>query len=329
MTTALTHEQCVEYIRNIKDMEISCYNQNLLYRNLVQRLEEAKKPLSTIANRPIGDPGEAPEKREVQTTSQLIKDFIISSLLFGIPAAILGGIIGAVWWLVRVIFTKLTFKDPMLPSVFWGAGILFTLVLLVVIFVRPSNKPEEIDKDYDSEMKKYMAKVQSHKQALARRDKDLANQEARITYLQKAVNQCSQNLYTTRNLLERYYNMGYLYPKYRSVVPVCAFCEYLEAGRCNSLTGPDGAYNIYENEVLMKRIIEKLDDVIARLDDINYNQQLIARELRKGRSQISSVLQSVDASVKNAAQSSAITSYYGQITAANTNYLAWADLLRN
>lgn len=123
--------------------------------------------------------------------------------------------------------------------------------------------------------------------------------------------------------------MGYLYPKYRRIVPVCAFCEYLEAGRCDSLTGPNGAYNIYENEVLMKRIIEKLDDVIARLDDINYNQQLIAQELRRGRSQISQILQSVDNSVQNIQQSSAVTSYYAQITAMNTEYLTWADLLRS
>ena len=123
MAATLTHEQCVEYIRNIKDLEVSCYNQNLLYQNLVQRLDEAKKPLSVIANRAISDPGNVPKKREVEPPFQLVKDSIIGSLLFGIPAALLGGIIGAVWWLVRVVFTKLTFKDPMLPSVFWGAGI--------------------------------------------------------------------------------------------------------------------------------------------------------------------------------------------------------------
>ena len=119
--------------------------------------------------------------------------------------------------------------------------------------------------------------------------------------------------------------MGYLYPKYRRIVPVCAFCEYLEAGRCDSLTGPNGAYNIYENEVLMKSVIEKLYDVIARLDDINYNQELIAQ----GRSQISQILQSVDSSIRSVQQSSAITSYYARITAMNTEYLTWADLLQS
>ena len=63
---SLKVEQCVEYIRNIKDLEVSCYNQNLLYQNLVQRLDEAKKPLSVIANRAISDPGNVPKKREVE-----------------------------------------------------------------------------------------------------------------------------------------------------------------------------------------------------------------------------------------------------------------------
>lgn len=329
MAVTLTHEQCVKYIRNIKDLEISCYNQNLLYRNLVQRLDEAQKPLSTIANRAISDPGIAPEKRKIKTPFQVLQNYIAVTLLFGIPAILLGGALGAAWWLIRVIFTKLTFKDPMLPSLIWGAAILFLISLFFVFLSQDSNKPERIEKEYNDAIQKYEAKVKSHKQALARRDRDLTNQQARVTYLQEAVNQCTQNIYNTRSLLDRYYNMGYLYPKYRRIVPVCAFCEYLEAGRCDSLTGPNGAYNIYENEVLMKRVIEKLDDVIARLDDINYNQQLIAQELCRGRSQISQILQSVDSSIRSVQQSSAITSYYARITAMNTEYLTWADLLRS
>ena len=73
MAVTLTHEQCVKYIRNIKDLEISCYNQNLLYRNLVQRLDEAQKPLSTIANRAISDPGIAPEKHRFKFSKIILQ----------------------------------------------------------------------------------------------------------------------------------------------------------------------------------------------------------------------------------------------------------------
>lgn len=327
MAATLTHEQCVEYIRNIKDLEVSCYNQNLLYRNLVQRLDEAKKPLSTIANREIVSPGDAPQKRPQLSLLGIIG----ISFLGGIVGALIGGFAGAVWWLIKVIFTSLTLKTPMAPFAFQGAKIMFVVAFLFELIVGGlfTNKPKAIEADYNSDMEKYERKVNSQQQAIARRDRDLANQQVRVAYLQEAVNQCTQNIYNTRSLLDGYYNMGYLYPKYRRIVPVCAFCEYLEAGRCDSLTGPNGAYNIYENEVLMKRIIEKLDDVIARLDDINYNQQLIAQELRRGRSQISQILQSVDNSVQNIQQSSAVTSYYAQITAMNTEYLTWADLLRS
>ena len=125
MAVTLTHEQCVKYIRNIKD----------LYRNLVQRLDEAQKPLSTIANRAISDPGIAPEKRKIKTPFQVLQNYIAVTLLFGIPAILLGGALGAAWWLIRVIFTKLTFKDPMLPSLIWGAAILF-LISLFFVFLR-------------------------------------------------------------------------------------------------------------------------------------------------------------------------------------------------
>lgn len=42
--------------------------------------------------------------------------------------------------------------------------------------------------------------------------------------------------------------MGVIYPKYLTLPAVTTIYEYLESGRCDSLAGANGSYNLYESE---------------------------------------------------------------------------------
>lgn len=55
--------------------------------------------------------------------------------------------------------------------------------------------------------------------------------------------------------LGRLYDLGIVHPQYRNLVAVSMFCEYLESGRCDTLEGAFGAYNLYENELRAGLII--------------------------------------------------------------------------
>ena len=50
--------------------------------------------------------------------------------------------------------------------------------------------------------------------------------------------------FATRNDLYAY---DVIFGKYRDVVALSSFYEYLMSGRCTSLVGATGAYNIYED----------------------------------------------------------------------------------
>src|SRR5699024_2058435 len=50
---------------------------------------------------------------------------------------------------------------------------------------------------------------------------------------------------STYNALQKYYDKGIIYSTYRNLSAVTAFIEYFESGRCDSFTGPYGAYNLY------------------------------------------------------------------------------------
>ena len=69
------------------------------------------------------------------------------------------------------------------------------------------------------------------------------------------------SLSITKQTLESLYGLNLIYPKYRNYTAIASFYEYFCSGRCKELTGHEGAYNIFEQEVRMGIIIDKLDAI--------------------------------------------------------------------
>lgn len=84
------------------------------------------------------------------------------------------------------------------------------------------------------------------------------------------------------NLLNKAFNhsMNFIYPKYRNIVCVCQFTQYIESGRCETFDGPYGCYNLFEQELRMNLIVNKLDIVISKLDTIIENQHEMVNLLK-------------------------------------------------
>ncbi len=149
---------------------------------------------------------------------------------------------------------------------------------------------------------------------------------------------------TTRNEL---YGYNIVFEKYRNVVALSSFCEYLMSGRCSSLTGSDGAYNIYENEIRLNQVISQLDVVISSLEEIKQNQYMMYSELQNIHSSLYTLNNTMNkalASVQNIeattttlnkhmehisqnsdviAYNTAVTAYYSKVNADLTNALGF------
>ena len=131
-----------------------------------------------------------------------------------------------------------------------------------------------------------------------------------------------KNLYATRNKL---YSYDIVFGKYRDVVALTSFYEYLMAGRCDSLEGAHGAYNIYESEIRANQVIAQLSAVLASLEQIQKNQYMVYTELKGIHSSLNKLnntmgraLQSIQ-SIK--ANTDSMTSYMETI-AQNTDVIA-------
>ena len=100
--------------------------------------------------------------------------------------------------------------------------------------------------------------------------------------------------YQARNQL---YSCNVIFGKYRNPVALATFYEYLMAGRCTTLEGPTGAYNMYEGEIRANMVISQLSEVINNLEKIRENQFTIYSQL----SSMNSELHQLNSTMVNAA----------------------------
>ncbi len=98
--------------------------------------------------------------------------------------------------------------------------------------------------------------------------------------------------------LVQLYEQNIIYRKYRGIVPVTMFCEYMDSGRRTELEGIHGMYDLYETELLGKQIVGELKSINDTLRNISYqiggianqltgiqrNQILLYEEVAKGNS---------------------------------------------
>ena len=85
-----------------------------------------------------------------------------------------------------------------------------------------------------------------------------------------------EKLYKTRSEM---YGLDIVFGKYRNLVALSTFYEYLLSGRCDSLEGAHGAYNLYEAEIRADLIISQLSDVVECLEDIAETQYTVYTQL--------------------------------------------------
>lgn len=295
---SLTYAECKDYLRKIKDLEVSCYQLNMLRQRILNEQNNAKANIQKI---------QSSAKKPPEKTGIIIGMFfsLLFALWYGLLSSFLPGIaLGVIKWFKNYrqsFWSVLSTNFFTVFAVF--AGIIFVF-LLVVSIIEDNDFPKKYAK-YEEEEKGRLNK--------------LAESEQRLQYLTTELTKCDAAFRQTSELLRNYYNLDKLYHKYWGIVPVCTIYEYLDSGRCFTLTGHEGAYNLYENELRLNLIIGKLDEVIYRLDEISNNQRILANEIRNSNAKINRISKSLS----NIEDNTAMTEYYSSISAANTEFLKW------
>ena len=136
----------------------------------------------------------------------------------------------------------------------------------------------------------------------------------------------SKPLAETQAVLERIYAADVIYPKYRTLPALTSIYEYLITGRCEELTGPHGAYNLYEDELRKDTIISQMNLVVQNLEQIKANQYMLYEQVQKIQTNTQAALyelQSIRGYTADLTDLAALSAYYSRINASNTRALTY------
>ena len=257
----LTKKQLLEYLNMGKDLEIN----KLGLENSIKDLENLDRKKYQEIVKPL-EKGDSPtfNARPVRAF-----DLVISIVvLLALPAFIFVMMNYRKYY--DSLFSKWFAWD--FPDLF--ASVPITIVLLILIFIVLSIVFLIIEfilnitigrKRYSSRMKKYTKESEKIDETNANQIV-LYNEKKAIIDDRKS--NVRKDLKDVEKTLSKYYDLDVIYPKYRNLVALTTFAEYLESGRCKSLYGYTGCYNVYEQELRQNIIIGKLDQILIQLDQI-------------------------------------------------------------
>ena len=142
----------------------------------------------------------------------------------------------------------------------------------------------------------------------------------RKKYIDNEIQIASNKANDSIQLLNQMYTSNIIYPKYRNLPAISSFLDYFSSGRCTSLTGPYGAYNLYESEARMDGIITRLDNISSQLTQIQFNQRMLFFALKNCNETVSRLCRSVENSANHLSQIAGTQSKIEQNTATTAYY---------
>ena len=215
----------LNYLRTVLNLEIQC-------RTLSSSMERNRKQVASYSsynNQEKPSPPLAP----VPDTGAEIFMFVVGALCIFM---IIGGI--------RLIISGYELLAvPVIGLIIFGC--LFAYIISAGISDNRENKKwcSEQKQQYEE----LISNIERQKEAI-RQALPILNNDYEIL---------ERQYQETRSLLAKYYDLNIIYPKYRGIVPIAMFVQYLESGIVYRLQGPDGAYSRYEDELFRQLIINK------------------------------------------------------------------------
>ena len=130
-------------------------------------------------------------------------------------------------------------------------------------------------KDASRRERKYQDQLAEYEKMVRADRVRVQRERIKAAYLRREATKLDQIHARTVSVLRAVYDKNICFPKYRNFVAMWTIYEYICSGRCYTLEGENGAYNLYEMESRMDRILTKLDDVIKLLQKIKDQQFML------------------------------------------------------
>lgn len=287
------------YLETLIDLEKNAYMQSELLKNVRNRIDRLGKPIIY----------QKPQKKEA--------DFL-SNLQIGVAGtAFVGAILGAIVGLVNSdgLFDAI---DKVIGTgiqwLLYGLGVGVVVGVILHIYECHANK-----NDYNIDYLNYVSSTEN--------DNIRVNKEKeQIKQLQAISSATIQKQTATNAVLQQYYDLDILPPKYRNMAAVCSIYGYLQDGICDKIHGHDGALAQYKMDLRFGQLEEKLDIIISSLEKIRENQYVLYSAIKQVNTNVQNLLEKTDKQIhlmNSIDQKMEIMNYYQQQTLAENRYQSY------
>lgn len=182
-----------------------------------------------------------------------------------------------------------------------GANLNKALLILHILFVGLEvigavifciNKKAKYQKDYEKKLqhiknlKKKFEGLSSEQLRLSKAVADFDESSKKsLSLMSQDIARQEKYISSVQNKLSKLYAQNVLHPNYQNWVAAATIYEYLDVGRCFELKGVHGAYNLYERELIAKKILASLSDINSGVryygSQVNSSQQYIKEQLKE------------------------------------------------
>lgn len=307
----LEREQLLKYLKAICTLEITSYELSELASKIQIKIHALQK-------------WQTYKKHSLETYRFPFSDFLLKLGIFiGIPIsafvvsivfAFMCGLFAAVFG----IFWDIT--DKVYDYIFWiviGLGMILAIIIdIFIVYDFINNEREKRYKDLEKEIEN---QIIDEKNIAAR--KYIAHTTSELNYQLEIIKSKQDE---TCNTLEKLYSYNIISHKYRNVAAVFSLYEFIESGRCDNLEGYDGAYNLYEELVSKKIVMDKLDDIIENIDEVSHTQHNLCTAIldcNKNVDELCNQMFSTTKALKALNDNVEINNFYNGITEQNTEFL--------
>ncbi len=185
----LSLSQCKEYVRNIRDLEISCYQQEMLLRELKNKPSNINREIIALER----TEDEIPAKPLSVVSSVIFT--VILDLFFALVGAVIGFIGGFVVRIIAGIFADLSNWI----TFFIGGAIIGYIIALICLFYWT----RDMVKDAHNEKMAYPKKLKEVERKKQNRMQEIEYKKNQLTMLPSVISKSEQELQQTRDLLKK------------------------------------------------------------------------------------------------------------------------------
>lgn len=340
-----------EYLKNVAELEGSVYNQERAIVNCQQTFESNKPKKTEVAPvkeipmpKALKEKGSVEWKRIYQTKDsrdEVAKNWATAKKLIKIGCLVSFGSF-VLFYLLAFAFSDV---DAVIAVSVIGMliGMVIGLAIILIGAVKFGNTRVAAEtlsgSAYEFDEARYQRDLAAYEAAIAGAETARQEEQTRWEEEEKKANadydekrvlhrtnqdetlkRLASSLEETRKILAAYYAKGVIFEKYRNLVAMTTIYEYFASGRCSELEGPNGAYNLYEQETRQDVVITNLQEINKNLGRIQNNQYVLFKTMNEGVESLRKIQSDVTGMatcVKNIEKSSAISAYCSKIMAEN------------